>query len=92
MRFLANQYSERDGVLVIPRPLAAEIAEQGLEQEQLEAFVNQKIHAGEPLAGNYPPGDEVKAEYKKWRESTAASERSGAVERPGLADPQTEES
>ena len=58
----------------------------------LEAFVNQKIHAGEPLWGNYPPGDEVKAEYKKWRESTAVSERSGAVERPGLADPQTEES
>jgi hypothetical protein len=51
-------------VLVIPRHLAAEIAEQGLEQEQLEAFVNQKIHAGEPLWGNYPPGDEVKAEYK----------------------------
>jgi regulator of RNase E activity RraA len=60
---------DRDGVLVIPRALAAEIAEQGLEQEQLEAFVNQKIHAGEPLWGNYPPGDEVKAEYKKWRDT-----------------------
>jgi regulator of RNase E activity RraA len=29
--------SDRDGVLVIPRQLAAEAAEQGLEQEQLEA-------------------------------------------------------
>lgn len=55
---------DRDGVLVIPRALAPEIAEQGMEQEKLEAFVNKKIHAGEPLWGNYPPGDEVKAEYK----------------------------
>jgi hypothetical protein len=49
---------------VIPRHLAAEIAEQGLEQEQLEAYVSTKIHAGEPLWGNYPPGEEIKAEYK----------------------------
>ena len=55
---------DRDGVLVIPRHLAAEVAEQGLEQEKLEAFVSTKIHAGEPLWGNYPPGDEVKAEYQ----------------------------
>ena len=47
---------DRDGVLVIPRQLAAEIAEQGLEQEKLEAFVSTKIHAGEPLWGNYPSG------------------------------------
>jgi regulator of RNase E activity RraA len=55
---------DRDGVLVIPRHLVAEIAEQGHEQEQLEAFVSTKIHAGEPLWGNYPPGEDLKAEYK----------------------------
>jgi regulator of RNase E activity RraA len=55
---------DRDGVLIIPRALAAEIAEQGLEQEKLEAFVNKKIHAGEPLWGNYPPSEETIAEYK----------------------------
>ena len=55
---------DRDGVLVIPRHLAAEIAEQGCEQEQLEAYVSTKIHAGEPLWGNYPPGEETIAEYK----------------------------
>src|SRR5215212_8656421 len=55
---------DRDGVLVIPRALVAEVAEQGLEQEKLEAFVSTKIHAGEPLWGNYPPGEELKAEYK----------------------------
>ena len=30
----------------------------------LEAFVSTKIHAGEPLWGNYPPGEETIAEYK----------------------------
>ena len=51
-------------VLVIPRALAPGVAEQGYEQEQLEAYVSIKIHAGEPLWGNYPPGEELKAEYK----------------------------
>ena len=55
---------DRDGVLVIPRHLVAEVAEQSLEQEKLETYVSTKIHAGEPLWGNYPPGDELKAEYK----------------------------
>ena len=67
---------DRDGVLVIPRHLAAEIAEQGLEQEQLEAFASTKIHAGEPLWGNYPPGEETMAEYK-------ASSRRPATGPPG---------
>jgi hypothetical protein len=41
-----------DPVLVIPRSLAAEVAEQGYEPEQLEAYVSTKIHAGELLWGN----------------------------------------
>lgn len=58
---------DRDGVIVIPRALAAEIAQPSLEQEQLEAFVATKIQAGEPLWGNYPPGDAIKAEFAKSR-------------------------
>lgn len=56
--------ADRDGIIVIPRFLAAEIADPSLEQEQLEAYVATKIQAGEPLAGNYPPGEALKAEYK----------------------------
>jgi regulator of RNase E activity RraA len=67
---------DRDGVLVIPRGLAAEIAEQGLEQERLEAFVSTKIHAGEPLWGNYPPGDDLRAEYKAWLAAEGDGDRS----------------
>lgn len=58
---------DRDGIIVIPRSLVGEVAELGIAQERLEAYVSEhKIHAGEPLAGNYPPGDAVKAEYEAW--------------------------
>ena len=66
---------DRDGVLVIPAALAAEVAEPSLEQEKLEAFVSTKIHAGEPLWGNYPPGDEPMAEYKAARGRAARTAR-----------------
>jgi regulator of RNase E activity RraA len=60
---------DRDGVVVIPRAIAAEIAGPALEQEQLEAYVQTRIKGGEPLWGNYPPSEETKAQYKAWRES-----------------------
>lgn len=56
--------ADRDGIIVIPRSLAAEIADPALEQEKLEAYVALKIQAGEPLRGNYPPGEQTIAEYK----------------------------
>jgi regulator of RNase E activity RraA len=56
--------ADRDGIIVVPRALAADIADPSLEQEQLEAYVSTKIHAGEPLWGNYPPGEQTIAEYK----------------------------
>ena len=35
---------DRDGVLVVPRAVAIEIADPAFEQEQIEAFVSKKIH------------------------------------------------
>ena len=76
--------ADRDGIIVIPRSLAAEIADPSLEQEKLEAYVATKIQAGEPLAGNYPPGEAIKAEYKatlaQHRRRTAAPCRSQGTE------------
>src|SRR3954453_10314983 len=57
--------ADRDGIVVVPRSWAAELAEPALEQEKLEAYVATKIRAGLPLAGNYPPGEDPKAEYKR---------------------------
>jgi regulator of RNase E activity RraA len=55
---------DRDGVVVVPRSLAAEIAGPALEQETLEAYISTRIHAGEPLWGNYPPSEQTIKEYQ----------------------------
>jgi regulator of RNase E activity RraA len=62
---------DRDGVIVVPRAIAEEIAQPSLEQEQLEAYVSTLIKGGEPLWGNYPPSEETKAKYQAWRAAQA---------------------
>lgn len=57
---------DADGVTVIPRHLAAEVAEDSYEQERREKFLFTKIDAGAPLFGTYPAGPETLAEYQAW--------------------------
>ncbi len=54
-----------DGVVVIPRNLAAEIASSALHREKLEGFVKSRIAAGAALPGNYPPNEETLAEFEQ---------------------------
>jgi len=61
---------DRDGVVVVPRALAPEIAAPALEQEQLEGYLHTRLKAGEPLWGIYPPSEQTLADY---RASTAAA-------------------
>jgi regulator of RNase E activity RraA len=56
-----------EGVVVIPRDIADEVAAQTYEQEKLEEFVQLEIAAGRPLPGTYPPNAETKARYEVWR-------------------------
>jgi regulator of RNase E activity RraA len=56
-----------EGVVCVPRGLADQVAAKGLEQEELEAFVLQKIKGGAPLPGTYPPGPATIAEYEAWK-------------------------
>lgn len=58
---------DEEGVVVIPRHLAAEIAGPAAEQEAFEAFIIKKIEGGAPLPGTYPPNDATKAEYEAWK-------------------------
>jgi len=37
------------------------------EQEQLEAFVLERIRNGAALPGTYPPSDSTRAAYEEWR-------------------------
>lgn len=57
---------DQDGVVVVPKALADEVARDGAEQERLERFIQIKILAGAPTPGVYPANDATKAEYKEW--------------------------
>ena len=57
-----------EGVVVIPRHLAVEVAADAAEQEQLEDFITMLIQEGSPLRGTYPPDDATKAAYEEWKQ------------------------
>ncbi|SOE70381.1 Regulator of RNase E activity RraA [Burkholderia sp. OK233] len=56
-----------DGVVIVPREMATEVARDATEQEQLEVFITQRIEEGRPLRGTYPPNEETLAAYAQWR-------------------------
>lgn len=58
---------DADGVVCVPRSAAEVVADKGLAREDLEAFVLEKIRAGAPLPGTYPPGPATLAEYEARR-------------------------
>ncbi len=60
---------DSDGVVVIPAALAAAVAQDGAEQEQLEDFLKQRVAAGHPTIGTYPPNPETLQAYEEWKTS-----------------------
>jgi len=61
-----------EGVVCVPRGVADKVAAAGLEQDQLEAFILEKVRAGAPLPGTYPPSDETLREYEAWKRRRGA--------------------
>ncbi|TKC92319.1 ribonuclease activity regulator RraA [Trinickia terrae] len=59
--------ADGDGVVIVPRHLAEDVARDGAEQERLERFLTERIKAGAPLRGTYPPDDTTLAAYALWR-------------------------
>src|ERR1700692_2144647 len=59
--------AEVDGVVIVPREMAEEVARDATEQEQLEIFISQRIEEGRPLRGTYPPNEETLAAYAQGR-------------------------
>ncbi|MEX2379086.1 MAG: ribonuclease activity regulator RraA [Dehalococcoidia bacterium] len=61
---------DAEGVVVIPRHMATEIAEDAYEQEELETFLFTKLEKGLPIWGVYPhPNEETMMEYQEWRKA-----------------------
>ncbi len=62
-----------EGVVVLPRHLADEVARDAAEQELLEIFLLQEIEQGRSLPGTYPPNAETLARYREWRARSDAA-------------------
>lgn len=62
-----------EGVVVIPSHLADSVATDAYEQEILEEWILDHVQEGASIKGLYPPSDEVRAEYKKWRTEQASA-------------------
>lgn len=57
---------DNDGVVVIPVAIAAEVAEDGVEQERFERFVQRRVAEGASVVGLYPPNEGTAQDYKRW--------------------------
>ena len=55
---------DADGVVVIPRHLAAQVAETAAARDRLEAYILGRIQSGESLRGVYPPDEQTLADFE----------------------------
>ena len=55
-----------EGVVVIPRKMAEQVAEETFKQERIERFVLSKVQSGSSIRGVYPPGPETTREAEEW--------------------------
>ena len=58
---------DAEGVAVIPRHLADDVATEAFEQTVFEDFVQDKVVEGRSIFGLYPPDAEARAEFARWR-------------------------
>jgi len=59
--------ADGDGAVVVPRALADGIAAEAPEQERFERFALERIEAGAPVRGTYPPDEATLEMYKAWK-------------------------
>ena len=55
-----------EGVVVIPRHIADEVAEEAFEQTAFEDFVQEQVEQGRSIFGIYPPAPAAREEFKEW--------------------------
>ena len=57
---------DNDGAVVIPAPMAAEVAEAGVEQQRFERFGQQRVAQGASVVGLYPPDEGTLVDHQRW--------------------------
>ncbi|WP_342363663.1 ribonuclease activity regulator RraA [Terrarubrum flagellatum] len=68
-----------DGVTVIPRHMAVEVADACEKRDAFEAYVVLRIAAGEGLYGVYPPTDQTRADYEAWKKAGSRPEDASKI-------------
>jgi regulator of RNase E activity RraA len=63
---------DAEGIIVIPRALADEVARDAAAQEEREAFIFNKVRAGSSIVGVYPPNEQTLREYEQARGANGA--------------------
>jgi len=58
---------DAEGVLVIPRALAEQVAREALATDHKENFLRRLLEQGRSIYGVYPPNEATLAEYKAYR-------------------------
>lgn len=58
---------DAEGIVVIPRHLAEEVASKAVEKEDREVFLLYKIQQGHSIIGVYPPDENTLTEYEAWK-------------------------
>ncbi len=59
---------DQDGVMVIPKEIAEEVAEECQKMTLFEEFVMEKVNAGNSIIGLYPlTNPAIQAEFEKWK-------------------------
>ena len=56
-----------EGVVVVPRGMADEIAAEALEMTAFEDFVEERVREGATIFGLYPPDEDSRRAFEAWR-------------------------
>jgi regulator of RNase E activity RraA len=60
--------ADRDGAVVVPQALVAEVVAESEEQERMEAWIVTRVDKGLPLPGLYPMNADARARYEAERD------------------------
>jgi regulator of RNase E activity RraA len=64
-----------DGVIVVPRDIAYEVARDAREQERQEEFIAEMVARGESVDGLYPISARWRPAYEAWLTEAQLKER-----------------
>ncbi len=59
---------DSEGVVVVPAQLVEKVLDGVRPQEELDAFIREKLQEGLPLSRAYPPDEGLQPEYRSWLE------------------------